>query len=354
MRRKGHRPEVPGGRAIHTRSEVEGVLPPLRQPRSEKAQSPNALFLVSTDLRRQLEGGIETLELAHARYVLLEEALCEKHWQEAVQERWDSLGELIRQEPECEEALARLLHRAKVERWPEMEPAHALVRELELLRTRLEALTRRRLCMPAWSTARLGEVLARLHQLLARTLAPPVSSEELLLHQGAFKLDTTATLLLLPLLCFLPMLLVFCTGFVASGGLWLTLSQLACSLMIPFLPFVCQMLQRHLSGRFWLTQKRLVWQPTGRDAIHIPLHAICPGGIHLRFTGSVEVRLVDGRQLRLDFIRGEKQLVALLERYGPSSRPVAARAGTRPSARGLRQPRSEVCSRRRHQGRHTP
>jgi hypothetical protein len=282
---------------------------------------------VSTDIRRQLEGGIETLELAHARYVLLEKAMRETHWQEAVQERLDTLVELIRQELECEEALARLLHRARVERWPEMEPAHALVRELELLRTRLEALTRRRLGMPARSKARLGEVLARLHQLLARTLAPPVSSEELLLQQGAFKLDTTATLLLLPLLCFVPMLLVFCTGFVASGGLWLTLSQLVCSLTIPFLPFICQLLQRRLSGRFWLTQKRLVWQPTGRDAIHIPLYAICPGGVHLRFTGSVEVRLVDGRQLRLDFIRGAKQLVALLERYGPSSRPVAARAG---------------------------
>ena len=290
---------------------------------------------MSTDIRRQLEGGIETLELAHARYVLLETALREKHWQEAVQERLDTLGELIRQEPECEEALARLLQRARVERWPETEPAYALVRELELLRTRLEALTRRLLGMPARLKARLGEVLARLHQLLARTLAPPVSSEELLLQQGTFKLDTTATLLLLPLLCFLPMLLVFCMGFVASGGLWLTV-QLVCSLTIPFLPFVCQMFQRRLSGRFWLTQKRLVWQPTGRDALHIPLHAICPGGVQLRSTGSVEVHLVDGRQLRLDFIRGAKQLVALLERYGPSSRPVASRAGTRPTARGSR------------------
>jgi hypothetical protein len=267
---------------------------------------------VSADIRRQLEGGIETLEAALARYSLVEKALRQKRWQEEILARLETLRELIDQEPGLLESLTRLRQRARVEGWPDTEPALVLSRKVEKLRTRLYALTHERLGSPEERES-LTEKLARLHQVLARTIAPPVSSEERVLHQGVFERHSTMPVL--------PILLMI--GFIASIRMEATARAviLWCLLLLsgfvplPFLSPPWALLERRRSGRFWLTSERLVWQPTGRDPLHIPLQAIHPGGVRLCSASGVEVRLVDGRELRLHSIQGAEQLVTLLARH---------------------------------------
>jgi hypothetical protein len=166
-----------------------------------------------------------------------------------------------------------------------------LARKVQGLRHRLEALTRERLGV---------EDLARLHQVLGQTLAPPVASDEEVLCRGAF-MRTPA--LLSPLLRSGIVLGIFC-------------ALLGVPILGPRVLLV-------YSGRFWLTRKRLVWQPTGRAALHIPLHAIRPGGVRRLSASTVEVSLVDGRSFRFRLIEGTHYLLTLLERHVPSSRPGA-------------------------------
>ncbi|HEX8820694.1 MAG TPA: hypothetical protein VF794_12270 [Archangium sp.] len=214
------------------------------------------------------------------------------------------MGELVRQQPESAEALTRIHQRARVEGWPEAEPARMLARKVQGLRHRLEALTRERLGV---------EDLARLHQVLGQTLAPPVASDEEVLCRGAF-MRTPA--LLSPLLRSGIVLGIFC----ALLGVPILGPRV---LLVPLLPSIGYALQRLYSGRFWLTRKRLVWQPTGRAALHIPLHAIRPGGVRRLSASTVEVSLVDGRSFRFRLIEGTHYLLTLLERHVPSSRPGA-------------------------------
>ncbi|HEX8438196.1 hypothetical protein [Archangium sp.] len=322
-------------------SEPQDALPPLRAYRRERAPDPNTLLPVSEDIRRQLEGGIETLEAAHTRYVLLEKALQQKQWQEEVLARLELLTKQVRQEPDLVEALARIRQRRQVEGWPAMEPALVLARKVEKLRSRLDALMRERLGGPT-TREPFAEKLARLHQVLAQTVAPPVSSEERVLHHGVF--DASTPLPMQPLLRVLGYVVLiplslglnFVILFNASirirvfenffGFMFLA----TCVLMLGrylsrwFLACLWELYQRRRSGRFWLTGKRLVWQPTGKDPLHIPLHAILPGGVRLRSAGSVRVRLVDGRTFRLDFLQGAERLVSLLEQHLPASRPEAS------------------------------
>ena len=321
-----------GGRIIDTfLSEIPEALLPLRGSRVERAPGPSLLIPVCADVRRQLEGGIETLEAAHSRYVLLERALRRGQWQHEVQARLELLREQLRQEPELEKALTRIRQRARGEEWPDMEPALVLARGVEKCRTRLQALTHERLGRPM-ARESFAERLARLHQVLAQTIAAPVSSEERVLHHGAFEAYTPTPIwqclwmlnyLLIAVGC---QFLMFCASgdmmrihgngiplrsFITITMLGLVMLRLTSNSPLLYLWELCQYRR---SGRFWLTPERLVWHPTGKDPIHIPLQAIPPGGVRLRPARSVEVRLVDGRTLRLHHIHGAERLVSLIGR----------------------------------------
>ncbi len=328
-------------------SEIREALPPLREHRLEGARSPSPLCPVSEDIRRQLEGGIETLEATHTRYVRLEKALQQTQWQHAVLTRLETLRELVRQEPGVVEALTRLRQRCRAEGWSDMEPALVLARKVEKLRIRLDALMRERLGGPTTRES-FAEKLARLHQVLAQTIAPPVSSEEWVLHQGVFEADIGQPIQ--PLLRMLVRMFVILIvggllsgilamgsllggvllggGIASVGGLVLILIvgtmlvilagcvlMTGCVFLMPFLSALGYLLQSRRSGRFWLTEERLVWLPTGKDPIHIPLRAIAPGSVRLQSVSSVGVRLVDGRSFRLDYIQGAQRLVSLLEHH---------------------------------------
>jgi hypothetical protein len=327
-------------------SEIPAALLAPRESRRATAPGPRTRLLVSTDIRRQLEGGIEFLEAAHTRYVLLEKALRRKQWQHAVQERLETLREQIRQEPELDEVLARVHQRGRVEGWPEEEPALVLAQKVEKLRTRLEALMHERLVSPKVGES-LPEKLARLHQLLARTMAPPVTSEERVLHHGAFEsyipkpmqpvlrvLNYIAGYMLVAILmtCISMFFMERIFRDFASGPGRPSIGPMIVVLNImgfgmirllslPYAAYLWELFQYRRSGRFWLTEERLVWQPTGKNPIHIPLHAIVPSGVRLRSARGMDVRLVDGRSFHLDYIQGAQRLVAMLEQHRPDSRP---------------------------------
>jgi hypothetical protein len=406
-------------------------IPPLQESRHARERllrsSP-----VSTDIRRQLEGGIETLETAHARYALLEKALRTRRWQQKTLRRLDTLRRLVREEPRIVEALARLHQRAQAEEWPETEPALGLARKVERLRSRLEALPRKHFNGPAHWKPRLVEGLAFIDQRLTRTIAAPVSEEEQLLHQGAilpmFRLPRLLMVLgffasihfigfyiissslprggiqfsgfpwrvylymmsmyvltwyalvnvseairisapwgVLPggkpllwrpprwsepigrhlfalyiraQLCF-PMKMRWVDGhyrlvlrddenperFAARVSQWparkvwsIPVKLLAILFCLPEILYL--ELHGRFSGRYWLTNKRLVWRPPWRSPIHIPLQAIRTGGIFRLSRRKVAVSLVDGRQMRLGPLDEEDadRLIRLLHQRCPDWR----------------------------------
>ena len=354
-------------------------LPPLPEFRPEKERLPRHAFRVSTDIRHGLEGGIETLEEVHARYTLLERALCAKRWQEQTLRRMDALVELVRQEPRIKEALLRVHRRARQEDWPDTEPALGLAWKVDRLRFRLESLAREHLDMPAADASRLGDILAYLGQFLTQAIADPVSSEETVVFQGAF-LPTCG-------LSFLPNLVMVAVIFLESGS-WISWFFMACIFGMPLvfllryyrdrhdekrrvwrrsksrepfrlrfyyalhpvfskalkrgqveppvrfiwigggfsviMPFFCwKSIRVRDSGWFWLTRKRLVWRYRWRAPIHIPLFAIRPGGIHRLSPRTVMVSLVDGRYFYLTPLRVDdaEELVGLLKQHCATSRP---------------------------------
>lgn len=183
MRMQESLPDVPGSVGPEAAG-PRGGLPPLRKSQLARERLPRP-STVSQDIRRQLEGGIETLETAHARYALVEKALRARQWQQKTLRRLDTLRTLVREEPGIVEALARLHQRARAEAWSGTEPALGLARKVERLRSRLEALARKHLELPADWEFRLVDGLARLERLLSRTIAAPVSAEEQVLHQGS-------------------------------------------------------------------------------------------------------------------------------------------------------------------------
>ncbi|HZH76419.1 MAG TPA: hypothetical protein VEY88_10315 [Archangium sp.] len=248
-----------------------------------------------------------------------------------MQARLELLREQLRQEPELEKALTRIRQRARVEEWPDMEPALVLARGVEKCRTRLQALTHERLGRPMAREC-FAERLARLHQVLAQTIAAPVSSQERVLDHGAFEAYTPTPIwqclwvlnfLLIAVGC--QFLMLCASGYmmrIHGNGIpirsFITVTMLGLVMLrltsnSPLL-YLWELCQYRRSGRFWLTPERLVWHPTGKDPIHIPLQAITPGGVRLRPARSVEVRLVDGRTIRLHHIHGAERLVSLIGR----------------------------------------
>ncbi len=317
MRMEGFLPGVPGSAGPESAEPHENIPPP-QVLRYAEERLPRHFFRVSTDIRRQLEGGIETLEAAHARDTLLTKALLDLEWQQRTLRRLDTLRELVRQEPGIEGALARLRQRARAEDWPETEPALGLARKVERLRSRLEALSRMLLDMPVDRESSLVDNLARIEALLTRTIPTPVSPRERVLCQGRCR-ESFVPPAFLALFGVLVVIDIFERHL--SSGVWSVLVGGVIILML--LLMALSSFGDSESGRFWLTGERLVWQPRRNEPIHIPLHAIRPGSVKRPIAESVRVGLVDGRHFLLRRLEDEdaERLVALLRLNCPASPP---------------------------------
>jgi hypothetical protein len=268
-------------------------------PHEEKQQ----VHLSSEDVRRQLEGRLEVLETAHAHYRALEEALQKPKWKLHLRPRLEMLREAIRQEPALVEALERLHHRARSEGWSETEPALVLAHEVEGLRARVGALTSHHLG-PSETP------LERLERSVVQSLPAPLAPGEKLLCSGRFSpslsLPGVALLLGFSLThCATPLGIRGEPGapVFAFWGAWMVFTAL-------YFWF-----QYRRSGRFWLTENRLIWLPTRGDPLQVPLHDIRhPGGSDFRYPKGVKVVLGDGHILHLQFISRARRCASQLSR----------------------------------------
>ncbi len=328
MRMLGLLPGVSGRKGPEETGQPE-EMPRFKEVRPTRESLPIRASPVSEDIRRKLEGGIEKLETAHARYTLLLKALRARKWQERTLRRLNTVRELVRQEPEIQEALARLQQRARAEEWPDTEPALGFARKLERLRSRVEGLACERLELPAGREFHLVDNLARLKQLLTRTIAGPVSSTEGVLLQGAFRLPPLGK----PLLTVIGALIALnvLSDAVSPDSGWASLFNVISFLLRSY--FYCLLFGESLfgerrPGRFWLTHKRLVWyRSRWRVTNHVALEAIRPDGVRFRSASRLEVCLEDGRQFRLPPLddKDAKQLARALKWHRQTVPPDAPR-----------------------------
>ncbi|AKJ03720.1 hypothetical protein ATI61_11931 [Archangium gephyra] len=268
-------------------------------PHEEKQQ----VHLSSEDVRRQLEGRLEVLETAHAHYRALEEALQKPKWKLHLRPRLEMLRETLRQEPALVEALERLHHRARSEGWSETEPALVLAHEVEGLRARVGALTRHHLG-PSETP------LERLERSVVQSLPAPLAPGEKLLCSGRFSpsLSLPGMALLLGFSvthCATPLGIRGEAGAPGFGfwGAWMVFTAL------------CFWFQYRGSGRFWLTESRLIWLPTRGDPLQVSLHDIRhPDGSGFRYPKGVKVVLADGHILHLQFISRARRFARQLRR----------------------------------------
>ncbi len=79
--------------------------------------------------RIQLEGSLEVIEAAEARFEELLRLLGPFGWKRRLLARFAFLEEVCAREPEVAEALARVERRAQQERWPEDHPVREALRE---------------------------------------------------------------------------------------------------------------------------------------------------------------------------------------------------------------------------------
>jgi hypothetical protein len=276
----------------HARLRERRALPPCpdpwlqaAKPREVKRSGP----VPSVDTRRKLEGGIEVLEAAHTHYAALEKALRKWKWKHHLRPRLETLRETIRQEPALVEALDRLHHRARAEGWTETEPALALAREVEALQARVGALASSRLGPPG-----------RLDQLELSVIHthPRLAPGEKIVFTGGFSPSLAGSGLLLlevGLACFAANQMIRDAGETPSSWGWLWPVWLA-------LAAVGFWRQYQRSGRFWLTEQRLIWLPTRGEPLQLPLRDIQSDGIRVCIPKGVRVHLKDGSTLHLDFL----------------------------------------------------
>lgn len=276
--------------------------------RTESPPGSNTGDPSTEDVRRQLEGGLETVEDSRERYAALESLLSGRKWKRHVREQPEVLRAVLNHEPELEEALARVLRRAETERWPAELPVLATVRRVRALRERVEWLVQKRLgeLAPGSSAWSLTEALTRLEGLVP----PPVSFElaagEVLLREGTAASSDWRWL----------------RAFVGLFVLWLVVMVTRSRLASGLLGGTVMLVTHHLfdrwgRGRYRLTSDRLVWQPARGEPVQLPLRSIAEDGIDFSFGSSL--RVVGEQEILLR--HGEQELTSLALQVDLHHRP---------------------------------
>jgi hypothetical protein len=252
------------------------------------------------DTRRQLEGRLEVVEAACARYAAVERLLSSWHWQTRLRQQPEALRELLQHEPLLEEALARIRRRAELEGWPEHLPVLATVRDLRASRARLEALAHKRLgtLRPTQGPPSPREDLARLEALALQPLPEDLKPGEVCLLQGGAEIPLGASLGLITL-SLLSLYALF------------AMSILVGSMSIGFLSALFVHFQRS-SGKYWLTRERLLWKPFFGDPVQVPLRSLPTEGVR-PLPRERSVLLLGERTVRLSYVEDARRLALLLE-----------------------------------------
>ena len=218
------------------------------------------------DVRRQLEGRVEVVEASRERYAALESLLSGGRWKRRLRGQPEALRAVLRHEPAFHEAQDRIQRRAQADHWPEHSQVLVTLREVGALRSRLEALVRKRLgeLAPVSGAPSLVEELTRLEGLVFQSIPLELAPGEVRLLEGDsadlwFVLQVYASVIL---------------GLLASrfGG-----GPGAIVLLVLLVANIVHGVLR--SGKYWLTSERLVWKPHTGEPVQISA-ALHPRGWH--------------------------------------------------------------------------
>jgi hypothetical protein len=249
------------------------------------------------DARRQLEGRVEMVEASRERYAALEALLSGRGWKRRLRGRPEALQSVLRHEPAFHEALDRIQRRAQADHWPEHSRVLVTLRDVGGLRGRLEALVRKRLGELAGVSGppSLVEDLTRLERLVFQSIPLELSPGEVRLMEGDsadlwFVLQTYASIILG----------LIASRFWGDPGAFVLLVLLVANIVHGVLR----------SGKYWLTNERLMWKPHTGEPVQIPLRSIPEDGIR---TTPFGVRVVGDRKLYLQDVSQGRLLAVLME-----------------------------------------
>ncbi|XXF77093.1 hypothetical protein P2318_29170 [Myxococcaceae bacterium GXIMD 01537] len=274
------------------------------------------------DVRRMLEGRVEAIEAARARYAALESVLSGSRWKRRLRRSREVVQDVLGGEAGVAEALERIHRRAELEGWPESLAVLVTARDISARRARLVAFTRRRLESLAQSEgeASLAGDLPRLVDLVNAPLPlAPVAGEVCLLRQTTQDRKPEPPARLLGV--FLGLSLLWCVLLSVLGGDAGTFVAVGL-LVVQVLGLAAQ------SGNYWLTSERLVWKPLLGEAVEVPLRSIREGGVRVS-PGWSRLRVEGARTLRMGLVPGAERLAACLELHRRPPLLGASRAGLR-------------------------
>ncbi|AKJ03670.1 hypothetical protein ATI61_11980 [Archangium gephyra] len=270
------------------------------------------------DLRRQLEGGLEVLEVCSARYRELSTVLQRRNWKEQLREAPGLLNNALRAESTLPEVLGRLQRRA--EREPDRQgPANQWLRSFEEERTALSRHIARRLSKPAEGA--LAEQLGRLGAVALKPLPlPPGEGETVLLEGGARWPPFLHFLSFFVLWSFASPLVGILVRLRAgeAAGVWAA-TWVGVPLYVLFFAWFYVR-----TGHYWLTSERLLWKPRLGEPVQVMLSSLGDGQVTQGSAGTVKVR---GRvRMTLRYVPNAWKLAALIAIHRrPEFRGVARR-----------------------------
>ncbi|MET0405594.1 MAG: hypothetical protein ABW123_24460 [Cystobacter sp.] len=289
--------------------------------RPQASDADSAHLLSPEDVRRRLEGRVETVETARARYQALNNLLEDRRWKRRLGKDLGPLDEVARQEPDFEEALSAIQHRAQKEDWPREHPVLDTVREVLRRRDRLDALLDKQLGSrpsPEPPAPSRLERLTRLRALCVRAPVPSLVPGEILLaeghsHPSALPFSAHVVGLFLLVLVSSTLFLGLCVGLAVGVGAGM-------------IPLLLRAWRR--SARYWLTPERLVWEAFPGELTQLLLRDIPPNGVSVPFTNGIHVA-GPHETLTLGMGRDEQQrMLATLELYRRA--PLLGHAASRP------------------------
>ena len=239
---------------------------------------------LSSQIRIRLEGRLEILEAAIARYEAFD-ALLKGNWQRRAIEEREAVYRFLDEEPALDAALDHAHRVAQRDGWPPDAQARKVSTRLDGLRRQLQT----RVLKPSWP-----EAAAQLRQVAGSARLP--GPDELVVLEG-----TAARSMPLWALTLAPTLLAASIyGGLAAAGVMVSM--------------VCFGLAVLPLGRYVLLSDRLVWMPYRGVPLELPLSTLKPDGVALA-RRSAGISIDAARPLSLPVLTSPVQLAALLLLY---------------------------------------
>jgi hypothetical protein len=261
---------------------------------------------------------MELLEAAGKRYAALEQRLRGVAWKRRLRANPGLLEEVLDQEAQLEEALARTRRRMELEGWPETLLALEPLRDVSRRRAHLGERVRKRLAelaVPLGAPDLKAELTALRNILQEVPFAAPAAQETRILEMKRnASIPLPVALLIFSMVPLLHLVAAF-----SGPGVIMGFATLLVSLVVLFVA---------RAGEFWLTSERLVWRPVMGEPVSVSLRSIRPGGIQVERL-SRGVRVEGDRIVHVRYAEPVEKLAALLELHRQPPLLGASRGGLR-------------------------